>query len=849
MAATVNTMETWEGNLASLTPLGRPAFDMLAVGGKAASLHRIKAAGFPVPAGFVVTPDTALDQPGELQDAVSSIGGYPVAVRSSALLEDLAGATFAGQYSTHLSITDPAGLVTAIAECRASQHTQHVVSYLKKNGCEHGRARISVLVQKMVDAAAAGVAFSIHPHTGREEHALIECCRGLGDRLVSGNTTPTQYTMRLEDAFVLERRAGNEDVVLPDETLRRLCRYALELQAFFGMPQDIEWAMDRSGELWILQSRPITRIHWRCEADDFTNANFRDGGVGARVITPLMYSLYGAALQSALQQYFVAVKTVPHDAPPQAWISKFYGRPYWNASAVKRALSKVPGYDEERFDRDLGIQKDYGDSGPIRTPLNLRTLLAAVPVAIALKKEFRRQLRLAGEYRQNFSPQEAKYLRLADSCAAMTDGEFFPLLLEVLDFHKQTERDYLRTVVNHVNYQAEFNKLLARIQAATGEAMKPVVLMSGLQDVSHMTIQSDFVKLVHTAKVYGSDSAEWDSALADFLSANFFHGDAELDISAPRWRERPERIKETVDSVLRSKIDPKDVEVTAYQQFLKYSEEVSRVIALLQRTLLNRLRFEKAFRERLQTARTYALRREELREYAMRADNLVRRYALEAGRRLCGQGWTRQEEDAFMLSAEELQGIVQRRENRPRILAVTDVRRLMHRGYALVQPPGELGRAILHRDPTCDAPAVSVDDLLKGNGCSAGVVTGRARVVTELAACNALQPNEVLVTRFIDPSWTPVIGLVSGLVAEVGGLLSHGAVIAREYGLPAVLDVRGATCVIKTGQMVEIDGTGGTVRILSTESAASTAAGSRDTGNPACAAPFSPAGNAEVNLP
>jgi phosphohistidine swiveling domain-containing protein len=233
----------------------------------------------------------------------------------------------------------------------------------------------------------------------------------------------------------------------------------------------------------------------------------------------------------------------------------------------------------------------------------------------------------------------------------------------------------------------------------------------------------------------------------------------------------------------------------------------------------------------------------------MRADNLVRRYALEAGRRLCGQGWTRQEEDAFMLSAEELQGIVQRRENRPRILAVTDVRRLMHRGYALVQPPGELGRAILHRDPTCDAPAVSVDDLLKGNGCSAGVVTGRARVVTELAACNALQPNEVLVTRFIDPSWTPVIGLVSGLVAEVGGLLSHGAVIAREYGLPAVLDVRGATCLIKTGQMVEIDGTGGTVRILSTESAASTAAGSRDTGNPACAAPFSPAGNAEVNLP
>ena len=819
-------MKSPETKEAALIHLGSPAFDSLASGGKAASLHQVKTAGFPIPPGFVVPADADFDQiAAELEDAVMAVGGYPVAVRSSAQLEDLAGTSFAGQYTTHLEVTSLTALIDSITKCRASRHAPHVVSYVKKNAFVGDRDQVSVLVQKIVNVAVAGVAFSIHPHTGREEHTLVECCHGLGDRLVSGKTTPTQYTMCLEDGSVLKRHAGGEDVVLPGETLRRLCRYALELQAFFGMPQDIEWAMDCGGELWILQCRPITRIHWRCEADDFTNANFRDGGVGARVITPLMYSLYGAALQGALQQYFVAVKTVPHDAPPQAWISKFYGRPYWNASAVKRALSKLPGYDEERFDRDLGIQKDYGYSGPIRTPMNPRTLLAAVPVAIALKKEFRRQLRLAEEYQQGFIPKEAKYLRLADSCAAMKDDEFFPLLLEVLNFHKQTERDYLRTVVNHVNYQAEFNKLLARIQAATGEAMEPVVLMSGLQDVSHMKIQRDFVSLVRTAKAHGFDSAEWDSALADFLSANSFHGDAELDISAPRWRERPERIKETVDSILRSQIEPKDAELTACEQFQRYSEEVRRVAAVLQRKLRYRLRFEKAFRERLQTARTYARRREELREYAMRADNLVRRYALEGGRRLHEQGWITEEQDVFMLSAEELQAIAQRREGRARILAVTDVRRLMHRGYALAQPPGELGRAILHRDPIHNAAGASPNNLLKGNGCSAGVVTGRARVVTELAECNALQPGEVLVTRFIDPSWTPVMGLVSGLVAEVGGLLSHGAVIAREYGLPAVLDVRGATHVIKTGKMVEVDGTRGTVRILSTESARSTAAG------------------------
>jgi phosphohistidine swiveling domain-containing protein len=818
-------MKTSEAKQAGLIQLGSLAFNSLVAGSKASALHQIKAAGFPVPPGFVVAADAELDQIAELQDAVSAIGGYPVAVRSSALLEDLACTSFAGQYSTHLMVANLAALLDSIAKCRASEHAPHAETYVKKNGFVCDRAQVSVLVQKIVDVAVAGVAFSIHPHTGREEHALVECCRGLGDRLVSGKTTPTQYTMRLEDGSVVERHAGDEDVVLPDEALRTLCRYALELQAFFGMPQDIEWAMDGGRGLWILQCRPITRIHWRCEADDFTNANFRDGGVGARVITPLMYSLYGAALQGALQQYFIAVKTVPRDAPPQAWIGKFYGRPYWNASAVKRALGKVPGYDEERFDRDLGIQKDYGNSGPLRTPINPRTLLAAVPVAIALKNEFARQLRLAEEYRQGFLPKEAKYLRLADSCATMKDDEFFPLLLEVLNLHKQTERDYLRTVVNHVNYQAEFNKLLARIQAATGEAIEPVVLMSGLQDVSHMKIQHGFLSLVRTAKAHGIDSVEWDSALADFLSANSFHGDAELDISAPRWRERPERIKETVDSILRSQIEPKDPELTACEQFQRYSEEVRRVTAVLQRKLRYRLRFEKVFRKRLQTARTYALRREELREYAMRADNLVRRYALEAGRRLREQGWITAEEDAFMLSAEELEAIARGREARARILAVTDVRRLMHRGYALVQPPGELGRAILHRDPIHNSPGASPTNFLKGNGSSAGVVTGRARVVTELAECNALQPGEVLVTRFIDPSWTPAMGLVSGLVAEVGGLLSHGAVIAREYGLPAVLDARGATEVIKTGQMVEVDGTRGTVRMLSSKSASSTQAG------------------------
>jgi phosphohistidine swiveling domain-containing protein len=788
------------------------------VGGKASSLHQVLAAGFPVPPGFVVPAESDLNHiEGELTAAVTALGGYPLAARSSAQLEDLPAASFAGQYATRLEAADLPALIEAIAACRASAGDHHALSYRDKNGFGGRHARVNVLVQKLVDASVAGVIFSIHPHTGREEHALVECCRGLGDRLVSGQITPTQYVIRLEDRSVLERQPGAEDVYLGAEALRRLCCYALELQSYFGAPQDIEWAMNHAGQLWILQSRPITRIHWRRDIDEFTTANFRDGGVAARVCTPLMYSLYRGAFQESMQRYFVAIKVLSKKAPPRVWINMFYGRPYWCASAVKEVLSKVPGYDEQLFDQDLGIQKDYGNAGPKRTPINLFTVLAAIPVGIALENEFRRQLRITENYGQSFQPKEAHYLRLAESFISMSDDEFFSLVLEVLKFHEQVESDFFTTVYNHVNYQAEFEKLLTRMSNVTGERIPSVVLMSGLLDVSYLNIQRGFVKLVRIGKEHGMESTSWNGALAEFLRENCHHGDAELDLSAPRWGERPECIRQIVEDVLHSGIELKNAEATAQEQFERYSAEVRRVVAILRHDLRHWLRFERAFRKRLNTARTYASRREQMRDYSTRVGYVVRRYALEAGRRLHREGWLTQNEDVFMLHTEELTTIAQQQEDKARILAVTEYRRLMYRGYRMLEPQGELGSAVSERTIATPVIGSSKHTLLTGTGCSAGRVTAQARVVTTLADRNSVQPCEILVSRSIDPGWTPVFGLVSGVVTDVGGMLSHGAVISREYGLPAVFNVPGATQIIKTGQILEVDGTLGTVRILPTE--------------------------------
>ena len=397
--------------------LGSRAYSPEAGGRKATPLHELISAGFPVPLGFVIPPDVHLDETAHrsLEMAVAAVGGFPVAARSSGHLEDLPGASFAGQYVTRLEIGSTPDLLQAIAECRDSAKSPQVTAYLRKNRLDERLARVSVLIQPMVDAAVAGVAFSVHPTTGREDHALLECCRGLGEKLVSGRTAPTRYVVQLAQASIVERQPGDEDVHLDGRLLQELGNHVLELQAHFGTPQDIEWAVDQSGKIWILQSRPVTRIQWRTDIEEFTTADFREGGVSARVCTPLMYSLYRDALQRSMPKYFVDIGLLSKTAPPQTWIEMFYGRPYWSASAVKRTLAKVPGYDEEVFDKDLGIQKNYGSAGPVRIPTTLRTLLPAIPVAIKLQLNYHRHLRLTKAYGDRFQSQETAYLREAAS--------------------------------------------------------------------------------------------------------------------------------------------------------------------------------------------------------------------------------------------------------------------------------------------------------------------------------------------------------------------------------------------------------------------------------------------------
>ncbi|MEV0296906.1 aminotransferase class III-fold pyridoxal phosphate-dependent enzyme [Nocardia sp. NPDC050710] len=801
--------------------LGAADFTPDRAGGKAATLHELIVAGFEVPPGFVVPAELDLDtiSDDDLTRWVQALGGFPVAARSSGVLEDLDDASFAGQYESYLDITEVSALRDYIGQCRDSVHNERVRTYLAKHGYTEAKASVAVLVQRMVDARYAGVGFSIDALSGIEEHAVVECCAGLGERLVSGQLTPTRYTLRLFDGEVVERDAGGEDVELEPTATAELAALMLAVQAHRHRPQDIEWAIDGAGKLWLLQARAITAIAWRTDIDQFSDADLRDGGVSARVCTPMMFSLYDNAFQYSMQQFFERLKLAEPGVRPD-WMAMYYGRAYWNVSAVKQCFFKIPGFDEQHFDDDLGVLNEYGPDGPHRTPTNAKTIARALPAALAVQQSYRDQLAAVDAFAAEWPAKYAIWRDRVRDLPQTDEATFAADLADcLLTFHAATERTYFTTIYNNSSVQTDFKQLLDKVDAATGGSTSAIDLMVGLADISHMQLQRGIVELHRVAVEYSLDGAEWDAALAEFVAEQGFHADAELDLTCPRWSEAPERVRSMIAVMLEHGTAPADPDMTLVEQRKRYQAEFDALRARVRAKPLTRVKYAKSVDKHVERMRQYLVARERMREFSSQCYAIVRAYVVEAGVRLAAAGTLEYADDAFQLSIHELSDLVAGRvevaELTPRIV----YRRAVYAGYRDLTPPHELGGGV-----TVGAVREIGDGDLTGLGCSPGVAEGTARVITALSDIDQLREGDILVTRFTDPGWTPALGLVAAVVTEVGGMLSHAAVIGREYGIPAVLNVAGATSAVRSGQRIRVDGSAGVISVLDAATVADAAA-------------------------
>jgi len=816
------------------------------IGGKAAGLAALLAAGLPVPEGVVVTADAcrgllaaagvdgapaelarrvaAPAAPDEeawlaamrgrievaevpaplasaLRDALAVLGDVPLAVRSSGIAEDLAHASFAGQYESFLGVTGEAAVADALGACVASLFGARVAAYLRGRAGPVPALGIAVVVQRLARADAAGVLFTVNPLTGREEEAVIEAVPGLADALVSGRANADTLVVDAAAGAVRERRMAGAAAVLADAEALALAELGARAQEALGHPLDVEWVRE-GGRLALVQARPVTRLHFAPDVGEWTTADFRDGGVSSGVCSPFMWSLYERAFDVSMPAYLRSLGLLPRGHAAK-WTRMFFARPYWNVAEAKAAVLPLPGFVERNFDLDLGIEPAY--EGPGRTTrTSVGSVLRALPVLARLLRGYRRRLAANAAFLRTFPDRAAPFELAGGALAALDAGAFRARYEAVLALQHETETAYFETIYNTSNAKLDLSVPLSRARARAGGALDYGRLVGGLADLSHLRPMKDLHDTLGRIRAEGR--AITDGDVAAFAGRWPHRGRKELDLRVPRWPDDLPFVRETMERALAAWRPEDDPVAASRAQHDAYLAERARALGALRGRPLDRA----GLRRRLARLRRFTWWREEMRDRSSYAYALVRRFAVEAGRRLVAAGALAAPDDVFLLRSEEvgaaLAGALPPDEVRRRARAGE---RLV-RSYRAFRPPNEIGARRAFDE---DAPPPASGPTLHGTPCSPGRARGTARVVASVEEAQRLLPGDVLVAPFTDPGWTPLFPRLAAVVTETGGLLSHAAVIAREYGIPAVLAVPGATRLVQDGAPVVVDGGRGTVEL------------------------------------
>ncbi|MFD4829801.1 rifamycin-inactivating phosphotransferase [Streptomyces uncialis] len=751
--------------------------------------------------------------------------GY--AVRSSATAEDLPTASFAGQQDTYLNVVGLTAVLQHISRCWASLFTERAVTYRRRNGIDHRTVRMAVVVQRMVFPHAAGILFTADPLTGNRKVATVDAGFGLGEALVSGLVNPDVFKVRdgeiVTKAVAAKQRAvharptgGTEEVAidprrqeepaLTDAQVVRLVELGRRIEAHFGRPQDIEWCL-LDDDFQMVQSRPITTLFPAPETGDQENHVYVSVGHGQMMTDPMkplglsMWQLTALVpMHTAGGRLFVDVTRRLASPASRAGLLDALGK---DDLLIRDALETV-------LDRD-GFVPSLPDADPGRPP-------AGAPVPIETDPAL-----VAGLIERS----QASIAALGRDIRTKSGPALFDFLLEAFEEHKRILGDPLNfqaimagmdatrwlndkllewlgeknaadtlTLSAPDNVTSEMGLALLDVADVIRPHPDVVALLEGVEDEGFLD---------ELAKLPGG--AEARDAIEDYLDRYGMRCIGEIDITRPRWRERPSTLVPAVLDHVRN-FEPGAAERRFEHGRRKAQQKEQDLLSRL-RTLPDGERKADEAKRMIDRVRTFIGYRE-YPKYGIVSRYFVYKQALLAeAERLVRAGVLPEKEDVFHLTFQEFHDVVRSNQVDDRLI---QERKDAFRSYHALTPPrvltsdGEAVAGVYRRD---DVPA----GALIGVPVSAGTVEGKARVVVDLAEAD-LAAGDILVTACTDPGWTPLFVGIAGLVTEVGGLMTHGAVIAREYGLPAVVGVERATRLIRDGQRIRVHGTDGYVEIL-----------------------------------
>ncbi|HEU5439603.1 MAG TPA: PEP/pyruvate-binding domain-containing protein [Ktedonobacterales bacterium] len=778
--------------------------DIDVLGGKGANLGRLLRLGLPVPPAFVVTTaayraflaandleglgatDPALlharilqaplpdDLRAALITAYQRLGGGPVAVRSSGTAEDLAAASFAGQHDTFLDVSGPEALLSAVRACWASLWAPRAVAYRRQqawgDSAESGAPlpasplALAVVVQVMVAAEAAGVAFTANPVTGERAETTISAVRGLGEQLVSGEGMAEEWIVRGEDASgeATRRRTSESGAdTLTAEQALAVAGLARRIERHFGGPQDVEWAIDARGQLFVLQARPMTAlpepVAWISPAAGGWMRNFRLGEWLPEPVTPLCDTW----LLARIEEGEVAAQ----------------GRDF--------GLRPRPPYHV--------LANGWYFSSPVGGGFPLRA------VAGVLVRHPRRVAALALSTRRPDLAERALIAPVA--------------------------RRWRAEVLPH------YQRLVATWEARTGTAT-PAELVHAIDEIARVAGE-----YLWCFSVAGGHAWKAEHALARFCRehlpqrAERGHQELLLGLPSPFPATPPHAvqsldwIRPTLGETLPDSAAHQDLDLAARKARLEQERRAAE--AACRDALADRPRLRRRFDAQLAFAQRYAVLREEQAGWFTLGWPFLRRAVLRLGDELRQRDAVERGEDVFFLTRAELEaGLDGRRQD---MRAAVATRRREWERQRRLSPPLTLGkplgaRLIAQAADAMRAPGASTGeeltgasaaDTLKGMPASPGRATGPVRIVRGPEDFGRFQPGEVLVAQVTAPAWTPLFGLAAAVVTDGGSLAAHASLVAREYGIPAVVGVGDATTRLRDGQQVTVDGSAGIVRVLS----------------------------------
>lgn len=762
----------------------------------------------------------------EITDAL--VDGRAYAVRSSATAEDLPGASFAGQQDTYLNVLGAEEVLRHISRCWASLFTERAVTYRLRNGFDHRKVHMAVVVQQMVFPQAAGVLFTADPVTSNRKTAVVEASFGLGEALVSGLVNADNYQVRdgviVDKAISAKQRAilavegggtkeqviaadQREQAALTDDQVLRLVALGRTIEAHFGRPQDIEWCL-ADDEFQIVQSRPITTLFPLPAAADEGNHVYLSVGhqqMMTDAMKPLGLSVWQLTTPRPMAEAggrlfadATALLSVPKSRA--SFLAVVGKSDPLMADALETVLSR------EGF-LPLSDDDGPGEQIPGAAPATIETDPAVVTELIqhseaSIAKLQREIAAKSGSELLDFIFEDVDEMRriLFDR----RSHQVFTAAMQAtwwLNDHLQEwlgEKNVADTLTQSVPHNVTAEMGLALLEVADVLRAHPEVV-AFLQDVEDNGFLDELPKLA------GGEESR--AAIQGYLDKYGMRCVGEIDITRPRWSEQPAALVPMLLSNIKN-FEPGAGQrrfEQGRQEALDKAQEVLERLRALPDGAAKAEETERMF-ERVRTFTGYR----EYPKYGMISRYFVYKEALLGeAERLVRAGVLDEPEDLFFLRLQEFQEVVRTKEVDRELI---QRRKEAFRSYESMTPPRVL---------TSDGEAVSGsyrrDDLpegaLGGLPVSAGTIEGRARVILDLGDAD-LEPGDILVTAYTDPSWSPLFVAITGLVTEVGGQMTHGAVIAREYGLPAVVGVQNATKLIKDGQRIRVNGTDGYVEVL-----------------------------------